>query len=182
MRCCRSLPTSEAAIPAGTTLCRAASWPKRGQSAARAPPARSSARTRKALVLEEDTSQLVLLARLEDREHLVAGFETGRPARDLRLPVPHYRDELGALRQAEALDLLAGARRVLVDLHLDDLEVLLAQLEEVDQLVLGHLVLDEREDVRGRRDGRGDSEQVEMGLIPRVVDSGDHLRDAVLVA
>ena len=37
--------------------------------------------------------------------------------------------------------------RVLVDLHLDDLEILLAQLEQVDQLVLGHLVLDERHDL-----------------------------------
>ena len=48
-------------------------------------------------------------------------------------------EPLGRFRPAIAL---AGRRRALVDLHLDDLEVLLAQLEQVDQLVLGHLVLD----------------------------------------
>ena len=70
----------------------------------------------------------------------------------------------------------AGESRV--DLELDDLEVLLAQLEQVDEPVLGHLVLDEAEDVRGRADGLGDPEQVEVLLVARVVDARDHLRHA----
>ena len=47
-------------------------------------------------------------------------------------------------------DALALAVRALVDGHLDDLEVLLAQLEQVDQPVLGHLVLDQAHDRPGR--------------------------------
>ena len=89
------------------------------------------------------------------------------------------RDPLG---QLEAGDALAGRRRALVDLHLDDLEVLLAQLEQVDQLVLGHLVLDQGHDRLRRAHGRRDPEQVEVRLVARVVDARDHLRDAVVLA
>ena len=46
--------------------------------------------------------------------------------------------------QLERADALALAVRALVDRDLDDLEVLLAQLEQLDQPVLGHLVLDQR--------------------------------------
>ena len=77
---------------------------------------------------------------------------------------------------------LAGRRRVAVDLELDDLEVLLAELEQVDDPVLGHLVLDEAEDVRGGADGLRDPEQVEVLLVARVVDARDDLRDAVALA
>ena len=75
-----------------------------------------------------------------------------------------------------------GAVGVGRDLHLDDLDVLLRQLEQVDEAVLGHLVLDQRHDRRGRADGRRDAEQVEVRLVARVVDAGDHLVDAVLLA
>ena len=85
----------------------------------------------------------------------------------------------GQLQRAHALPLAVGG---LVDRHLDDLEVLLAQLEQLDQPVLGHLVLDQRHDRSGRGDGRRDAEQVEVGLVARVVDARDHLRDAVLLA
>ena len=81
---------------------------------------------------------------------------------------------------------LAGSscrrRRALVDRDLDDLEVLLAQLEQVDQPVLGHLVLDQAHDRRGRRHGRRDPEQVEVRLVARVVDARDRRLDAVAVA
>ena len=77
---------------------------------------------------------------------------------------------------------LARDRGVLVDLELDDLEVLLAQLEQMHDPVLGHLVLDEAEHVRRRADGLLDPEQVEVLLVARVVHARDHLRDAVALA
>ena len=45
--------------------------------------------------------------------------------------------------------------------------------------MLGQLVLDEPEDVRGRADRLADPEQVEVLLVARVVDARDHLRHAV---
>src|SRR5262249_46788257 len=131
--------------------------------------------------LQEHAAELVFLAGLENRQHLVARLELGRADGDLRLPVAHHRDEPRSLGKLEALDTLAGDRRVAVDLHLDDLEVLLAQLEEVDQVVLRDLVLDERHDARRRADRRRDAEQVEMRLVARVVHARDHLRHAVLL-
>ena len=83
---------------------------------------------------------------------------------------------------AQAGDALARRRRVALDLELDDLEVLLAELEQVDDPVLGHLVLDEAEHVRGRADRLVDPEQVEVLLVARVVDARDHLRHAVALA
>src|SRR6266496_2256469 len=100
------------------------------------------------LAPEQHPAELVLLAGLEDGQHLISHLERRRPDGDLRLFVAHDRDQPGALRQLEILDALARDRRVLVDLHLDDLEVLLAQLEQVNQVVLRHLVLDERHDER----------------------------------
>ena len=82
----------------------------------------------------------------------------------------------------EPLDPLACRGCALVDLHLDDLEVLLAQLEQVDEVVLGHLVLDQGHQAAGRGDGRRDPEQVEVRLVARIVDARDHLLDAVLLA
>ncbi len=45
--------------------------------------------------------------------------------------------------------------------------------------MLRHLVLDEPEDARGRADGLADSEQIEVLLIPWVVDARDCLGNAV---
>src|SRR5262249_28323630 len=88
------------------------------------------------LLLVPHLAQLVLLARLEHRKHLVARLELGRADRDLGLAVAHDGDQPRAFREAQLLDGLAGARGALVDLHLDDLEVLLPELEQVDELVL----------------------------------------------
>ena len=76
-------------------------------------------------------------------------------------------------------DALTCGRRVGLHLHLDDLEPFAAQLEQADEAVLGHLVLDEREQAGRRAHRLGDPEQVEVLLVPRVVDAGDRLRDAV---
>src|SRR6184192_3308927 len=70
-------------------------------------------------------------------------------------------------------------RQAFGDLHLHDLEILVAQLEQVDELVLGHFVLDQAHDVRRRADRRRDAEQVEVRLVARIVDARDHLRDGV---
>src|SRR5213076_2108741 len=110
--------------------------------------------------LEEHPAELVLLARLEDREHLVAGLKLRRADRDLRPAVAGDGDQPRAMGELQLLDPLAGGRGVLVDLDLDDLEVLLAELAQVDQVVLGNLVLDQRHEADRRRDRCRDAEQV----------------------
>ena len=56
----------------------------------------------------------------------------------------------------------AGDRGVALDLHLDDLEPLLLELEQAHEAVLRNLVLDEAEDARRRADRLRDPEQVEV--------------------
>src|SRR5581483_1589848 len=160
------------------TRCRRAARPRRRRRGLR----RSSRPERYPSALEQYPPELVFLARLEDREHLVAGLEGGGADGDLGAAVAHHGDEPRALGQPQRLDALARDGRVAVDLHLDDLEVLLAQLEQVDEVVLGHLVLDESHDARGRAHGRRDAEQVEVRLVTWVVHTGDDLLDAVLLA
>ena len=58
------------------------------------------------------------------------------------------------------------------DLHLDDLEPLLGQVEQVHEAVLGHLVLDQAQDQVGRGDRGLDAEQLEVLEVPRVVARG----------
>ena len=130
----------------------------------------------------QDLAHLVLAAGLQDREHLVAGGEHRRADGDLGRAAAHHRDQARARRQAEAVDLLADARALGADLDLDDLEVLLAQLQQVHQVVLGHLVLDQGHDPQGGADRRRHAQQVEVDLVARVVDPGDHLLHAVALA
>ena len=70
----------------------------------------------------------------------------------------------------------------LAEQHLDDLQLLLLQVEQVDEAVLGHLVLEQAQDQVGRRDRGLDPEQVEVLAVARVVDPGDDLVDQVLLA
>ena len=65
----------------------------------RAPPRR---RARAASPLDQRLAQLVFLARLENREHLVAGLELGLAACDHRLAVADDGDEARALGQPDA--------------------------------------------------------------------------------
>src|SRR6476646_4027309 len=123
-------------------------------------PAADRRGSRLYLLLKKNLAQLVFHAGLKDRKHLVARPELGRADRNLGLAVAHDGDQPGAFRQSQLLDRLARARRALVDLYLDDLEILLAQLEQVDQVVLRDLVLDEPHDARRRTDGGRDAEQV----------------------
>ena len=76
---------------------------------------------------------------------------------------------------------LAGRGRALGDLHLDDLELLAGQVEQVDEAVVRHLVLDQAQDQVGRRDGRLDAEQLEVLAVTRVVDARDDALDEVLL-
>ena len=139
-------------------------------------------RANAALALEEDALELVLLARLEHREHLIPGTQHRPILGELRAAVPHHGDQPRTGGQVEPGEPLARRGRVAVDLELDDLEVLLAELEQVDDPVLGNLVLDEAEDVRGGADGLRDPEQVEVLLVARIVHPGDDLRDAIALA
>ena len=65
----------------------------------------------------------------------------------------------------------AGERRGHLDL--DDLEPLLAQVEQVHEAVPRHLVLDQAQDQVGGRDRGLDAQQLEVLQVPRVVDAGD---------
>src|SRR5438046_2845109 len=80
------------------------------------------------LFLDQDSAQLVFLARLEDREHRVPGLELKIPLGDLGLPVAHDRDQARARRQGHLLDRLPGTVGLVADRDLDDLEVLLPQV------------------------------------------------------
>ncbi len=100
----------------------------------------------------------------------VAGSTSSvRPCRNTEM----RRDPAGSARPP---DLLARGRRAALDLHLDDDEPLLLELEQPDEPVLGDLVLDEAEDARRRAHGLRDPEQVEVLLVARVVDARDRLR------
>src|SRR5205823_14325336 len=109
----------------------------RRRGAARSSQPKLPARPRRGsflyLLLKEDLAELVFLAGLQDREHLVAGLQLGRPDRDLRFSVTHDGDQPRAFRQPQFLDRLARAGRPFVDLNFDDLEVLLAELEQVNE-------------------------------------------------
>ena len=86
------------------------------------------------------------------------------------------RDPSGSLTPPDARP---GDGRVRLDLHLDDLEALLRELEQAHEAVLGKLVLDEAEDARRRTDGLLDPEQLEVLLVARVVHARDRLGDLV---
>src|SRR5438105_10094617 len=58
--------------------------------------------------LEQDAAELVLLAGLQDGEHLVAGLELRRADCDLGLAVPHHGDQPRALGERQPLHLLPG--------------------------------------------------------------------------
>ena len=96
--------------------------------------------------------KLVLPARLQDREHLVAGAEHGRADRDLGLAVRMTEISREPSGSSSSDTLLPIDGRPALDLHLDDLEALAPQLEQADEPVLRHLVLDQAEDARGRAD------------------------------
>jgi hypothetical protein len=84
--------------------------------------------------------------------------------------------------KVQLVDSLPGARRAALDQDLDDLEVFVAQLEQMDELVLRHFVLDEAEDIRGCANGLGDAQQLEVGLVAGIVHTRDHLGHVVPLA
>ena len=129
----------------------------------------------------EDLFQLVLLARVEHGEDLVADLEHGVGPGHEALALAQDRDQQAAVGHREVADPAAGDAAVLAEQHLDDLELLLLQVEQVDQPVLGHLVLEQAQDQVGGRDRGLDPEQVEVGLVARVVDPGDDPLDHVLL-
>ena len=89
----------------------------------------------------------------DDREHLVARPDHRRRLHELGPPLAEDGDEARAAREPEPACLLPRCGRASLDLHLDDHEALLLQLEEPDEAVLGDLVLDETEDARRRSTG-----------------------------
>src|SRR6185437_17134617 len=81
-------------------------------------------RLRSALPPQEHAFELVLLAGLENGEDLITRFELRRTDGDLGAAGAHDGDQPCAVGQLERLDALPRGRRVAVDQHLDDLEVL----------------------------------------------------------
>ena len=83
-------------------------------------------------------------------------------AGDEALAVAQDRDQQAAFGHLQVADPAAGDAGVLAEQHLDDLQLLLLQVEQVDEAVLGHLVLEQAQDQVGRRDRGLDPEQVEV--------------------
>ena len=78
-----------------------------------------------------------------------------------------------ALGQRDLADALPDDGRALRDLDLDDLELLVAEVEQVDRPVGRDLVLDQPQDQVGRAHRRLDAQQLEVLAVARVVDPGD---------
>ena len=68
-----------------------------------------------------------LEARVEDQQHLVAGLDDGVGLGHEAAAAAQHRDDQAALGQLDVVDALAGRRRVLGDLELDDLQPLLLE-------------------------------------------------------
>src|SRR3954454_8086902 len=123
-----------------------------------------------------------LEARVEDDHDLVAGFHHGvRRRHPARAVLGEDGDDERALGQADVHDGLARRRRALAHLDLDDLELLALQVEEMDEAVLRHLVLDQPQDQVGRGDRGLDPQQLEVLEVPWVVDARDDPSDEVLL-
>src|SRR5215217_4832807 len=78
-------------------------------------------------------------------------------------------------------DMSITRRRAVRDDQLDDLQALLGQVEQVDEAVARHLMLDQPQDQVGRGDGRLDAEQLEVLQVPGVVDASDDSLAEVLL-
>src|SRR5215213_9049967 len=129
----------------------------------------------------EDLFELVLLAGVEHGEDLVARFEHRVGAGHEPLAVAQHGDQQAALRHREVAHAAPVDSAVLAEQHLDYLELLLLEVEQVDEAILGDLVLEQAQDQVGGRDRGLDSEQIEMGPVAWVVDPGDDLADVVLL-
>src|ERR671911_361961 len=112
-------------------------------------------------------------AGVEPRDHLAPRLEHRVGPRHEPLPLAQHRYQQRALRHLEIPDPATGDARVGSEQHLDDLQPLLRQVEQVHEPVLGHLVLDQAQDQVGGRDEGADPEQVEPLPVPRVVHPGD---------
>src|SRR5690606_21364822 len=89
----------------------------------------------------EERFQLILLAGVEDGEDLVAALQDRVRGGDEAAAAAQDRDQQAPFRHFEVADAPPGDLRVAAQLHLDDLDLLLLQVEQVDEAVLGHLVL-----------------------------------------
>ena len=89
----------------------------------------------------EQLLEVLLAARVEHRQDLVAGLQHGVWAGHEALALAQDRDQQAACGHRQVADPPPGRPRVLAEQHLDDLQLLLLQVEQVDEPVLGHLVL-----------------------------------------
>src|SRR5512139_301316 len=162
------------------------SAPRRRNSAAQCaeaiPPPISRCSTRCGTVRAEEDLQLLLEPRVEHGQDLVAGLEhrVGR-RHESALALAQDRDQQAALGHVEVADPHPGDAAVVGEQHLDDLEALLGQIEQVHEPVLRHLVLQQPQDQVRRGDVGLDPEQLEVRAVPGVVDSGDDPVDEVLL-
>src|SRR4051794_33970887 len=125
------------------------------------------------VVAHETGGDVVLDARIEDHQDLVAGLDDGVRLGHETRAAAQYGDHERALRQPDLLDRLAGGGRVVGDHELDDLQPLLGQVEQVHEAVARHLVLDQAQDEVRRADRGLDAEQLEVVEVAGVVDAGD---------
>src|SRR5436305_5833524 len=156
-----SRPTTSTDRPAAPSPSAARS--SRAHEAAATPPPISRKSTRRSatpggagrLTLRcEARGDLLLEARVEHEQYLVAHLDHRVGERDEAGAVAQDRVHDGALRHADVLHHLARGRRTGQHLDLDDLEPLLRQVEEVQKPDARHLVLDQAQDQVGGRHRR----------------------------
>src|SRR4051794_1554557 len=95
----------------------------------------SGIRSRAVLGGSEERLQLLLVARVEHGEHLVAGFEHRVRTRHEALAATQDRDQEAPFRHVEVADTPSHYPGVLAQQHLDDLQLLLLQVEQVNEAV-----------------------------------------------
>src|SRR4051794_35062109 len=185
----RSRPTSTIEASAPLLRSSAAAWPQANPPISRywaviselASPAPAFLPGARSVRAEEDL-QLLLQPRIENGENLVARLEDRvRSRHETAVSLPQDRDQQAPLRHVELADPLPRDPAVVRQHHLDDLQPLLRQVEQVHEPVLRDLVLQQPQNQVRRGYVGLDPEQLEVGPVPRIVDPRDHPVDQVLL-
>src|ERR1019366_3300193 len=154
--------------------------------AARPPPSSANSTWRSAIggaraVGRELRRDLRLQSRVEDQQHLIPRLDQGFALGHESCATAQHRDDQRTVGQRHVLDAATGRLGALPDLDLDDLQVLLLEREQLDEPVLGDLVLDQPQDQVRRRYRRLDSQELEVLEVAGVVDTRHDPLDAVLL-
>src|SRR5918995_5452476 len=118
--------------------------------------------------------QIPLALGVEHRQHLVPRLQHRvGPRHESSLPLPQDADQERPIGHVQVPDPPPRHPRVVPQQHLDDLQPLLGQIQQVHQPVLRHLVLDHPQDQVRSRHVRLHPQQLEVGAVPRVINPRD---------